>query len=347
MKKWIAMLALPLLVGMSQATFAASGSDAEPDFAGEGGVERAHNGPNRAATPVPAFSNLYVFGGPLEDNGNYASVHGDLPAPFYKNRFTNGLDAIDYLAAYLGFRLSPSLHRVGPVKGNNFASADALANGPESKDLQGQIAAFLDSKQGRADPDALYYVIIGGNDIINATYEPDNDKAKEIIHGAIEAKRVAIEKFVEAGAKTIFFDNFTNIGLTPQIRQAGLSERGDWISRYHNEQLRKMFNRVEDKYGSKLHLIRFDFYQFTAHDLIASAAPLGFTNTTDACLSSPSCDLNHFVFINDLFLTARVHKIWGNLLTTTLMRALYCRGNPKDVYCASEYLINHTPHGGT
>jgi len=295
------------------------------------------------AVPAPAFSNMYVFGGPLEDNGNYASVYGDLPAPFYKNHFTNGPDAVEYLAESIGQTLKPSLHRVGPVQGNNFASADALANGNEPKDLQGQITAFLSSRGEAADPKALYYVIIGGNDIINATYEQDDVKSKAIVDGAIEAKRVAINRLVKAGVKNLFFDNFTNLGLTPKIRLAGLSERGEWVARYHNQQLDRMFNRVENQYGKKLNLIRFDFWQFSANDLIASSAALGFTNTTDSCLESANCDLDKFVFINDLFLTARVHKLWGQALTQTLMRGMYCNDNPQNSYCVASDILHRLP----
>src|SRR5882762_4426521 len=89
------------------------------------------------------YSAMWVFGGPLEDIGNYASVFGNLPPPFFQNRFSDGPLAVELLAGQLGFELKPSLHRVGPVKGNDFASADALANGPDPKDLQGQINAYF------------------------------------------------------------------------------------------------------------------------------------------------------------------------------------------------------------
>lgn len=297
----------------------------------------------KRAVPAPAFSNMYVFGGPLEDNGNYASVFGDLPPPFYKNHFTNGPDAVEYLAESIGQTLTPSLHRVGPVKGNNFASADALAHGNEPKDLQGQITAFLSSRGEVADPNALYYVIIGGNDVINATFEQDDEKSKAIVDRAVESKRIAIQRLVKAGVKTLFFDNFTNLGLTPKIRLAGLSARGEWVSRYHNQQLDRMFNRVESQHGKKLNLIRFDFWQFTANDLIASSAALGFTNTTDSCLESANCDLDKYVFINDLFLTARVHKLWGQALTHTLMRGMYCKDNPQNSYCVAQEILERIP----
>jgi len=297
----------------------------------------------KPAVSAPAFSELYIFGGPLEDNGNYASVYGDLPPPFYKNHFTNGPDAVDYLAENLGFTLKPSLHRVGPVKGNNFASADALAYGNEPKDLQGQISAFLDSRGGSADAKALYYVIIGGNGIIPATFQPNPAKSRKQVDQAIESKRQAIHRLAKAGVKTLFFDNFTNIGLTPKIRLAGLSARGEWISRYHNKELDRMFNGIESEYGKKLNLIRFDFWQFTANDLIAGASALGFTNTTDACLTSANCDLDKFVFINDLFLSAKVHKLWGSLLTTTLMRGMYCKDNPTNTYCVADTVLERLP----
>lgn len=280
-------------------------------------------------TAEQPFSDMVVFAGPLEDTGNFASVFGDLPAPFFENRFSDGPLAVEFLAAQLGLELKPSLHRVGPVQGNNFSSVDALAAGDEPQDLAGQLDAYLASNGGVADPDALYYIIIGGNEVIEATFEPDDKTAKEIVAGAIDAKEVAIRRLVQAGAKTILMGNFIDVAITPQIRLAGLSERGTKMSAFHNRLLEKMLDRVERKLDFEL--IRHDFYRF-ANDTLRNAAIFGFTNTTDSCLdllATGQCDLERFIFFNDLFPTASVHEIWGHDLIATVLHSLgRCEDHP-------------------
>jgi cholinesterase len=169
------------------------------------------------AAPQP-FSDLITFGGPLEDLGNFASVNGDLPPPFFKNRFSNGPLAVEILATRFGLKVEPSLHRIGPARGNNFSSVDAFASGDEPQDLAGQLDAYLTPRGNKADPHALYYIIIGGNEVIQATYEPNDATAIQIVTRAVLAKEEAIHRLVDAGAKTILVPNFIDIGITPQIR---------------------------------------------------------------------------------------------------------------------------------
>src|SRR4051812_31151717 len=87
-----------------------------------------------AATAKP-FSQLIEFSGALSDNGNFAAVHGNDPAPFYQGRTTNGLTAGEVMAARLGLKADPSLHLVGKAAGTNFAVRDALAGGNGPDDL--------------------------------------------------------------------------------------------------------------------------------------------------------------------------------------------------------------------
>jgi cholinesterase len=287
--------------------------------------------------PVAAepFSDMFVFGGPLEDIGNYASVFGDLPEPHYQNRFSNGPLAVDLLAARFGVTMEPSLHRIGPAQGNNFSSADAFASGDQPKDLAGQLDAYLEPRGNKADPDALYYIIIGGNEVIEATFEPDNGVAKEIVANAVGAKETAIRRLVAAGARMILAPNFIDIGVTPQIRQVGLSERGRRISKLHNALFEKMLDRVERELD--FHLIRFDFGRFVS-DTLETADVLRFTNTTDSCLAllpTGQCDFDQFTFFNELFPTAKVHDLWGNALLLTIVRSLAsCDGRVPHKQCA-------------
>ena len=278
------------------------------------------------------FSNIIVFGGPLEDMGNFSSVHGPLPAPFVGNRFTNGTLAVEILAQRLGLTLKPSMHRVGPVKGNNFASADGEAFGDRPQDLGGQMNAYFATTGNRCDPQAFYYLIIGGNDVIKGT--KDRANAEKIITAAVQAKEAAIRRLVNAGAKTILVANFINLGITPQIRLAGLSQAGTEVSELHNKLMEEMLDKVEK--DANVVLIRDDFGGL-ANEIYKAAPMLGFTNTTDSCMSllpDGKCDPDHFLFINDLFPTRKFHEMWGNQLILEVLKrnfagpAVKAKGRP-------------------
>lgn len=268
-----------------------------------------------AAASAQPYSAMWVFGGPLEDVGNYASVFGDLPPPFFQNRFSDGPLAVEILADQLGFELKPSLHRVGAVQGNDFASADALAAGSDPKDLQGQVNAYFSVSNNTADPNAFYYMIIGGNEVIAATYETNDSKSLQILKSAVASKKLAVQRLVNAGAKTMFIDNFFNLGRTPQLRNAGLAERATKMAKIHNVLMEAMLDQAERELD--FNLIRFDVYKF-GEEVIAGADRLRITNTTDPCIAllpSGKCDFRHFVFFTDVAVTSRVGELWGFQLT--------------------------------
>ena len=74
------------------------------------------------------FSDIFIFGDSLSDNGNLAVVPGFafLSMFPYDNGFSNGLRAVEVLADGLDLDADPSLHLVLPVPaGTNFAVAGA------------------------------------------------------------------------------------------------------------------------------------------------------------------------------------------------------------------------------
>ena len=76
------------------------------------------------AVNADAYSNVYVFGDSLSDNGNLNLLTG-APTP---TRFTNGPVAVEVVAGGLGLgQLLPSNHLNGVIEGNNFAYAGAKA----------------------------------------------------------------------------------------------------------------------------------------------------------------------------------------------------------------------------
>lgn len=124
-----------------------------------------------AAVPALAAerpSQLFVFGDSLVDVGNINAAFGSdafnpRAAGYYPGQFSNGPNYTTLLNRnFFGASSRPSL-----LGGTNFAfgGARAVANGDPVPDLNLQVAAFGAAYGGVADPNALYVINMGGNDI--------------------------------------------------------------------------------------------------------------------------------------------------------------------------------------
>ncbi|NKB84637.1 hypothetical protein HED51_22350 [Ochrobactrum grignonense] len=206
------------------------------------------------------YSAFIEFSGALSDTGNYDSIHGPSPAPFFEGRTTNGAVAGELVAQKLGYQADASMHLVGSVKGNNFAVRDAMASGDRPEDLSGQVSAYLDSVDGVADSDALFFVFNGGNDVIQAILTQDNVKSVALILEAVEGLERALTRLVEAGAQHILAPDFIDASLLPLIIQKKDVVRGQLISEFFNRSYRRMLLSLEQKL--KFKFIRWSFDVF-------------------------------------------------------------------------------------
>jgi phospholipase/lecithinase/hemolysin len=272
------------------------------------------------AVQAQPFSTMVEFSGALSDTGNYVSTHAnDMPAPFVNGTTTNGPVAGEVMAQRLGLQVKTSMHLVGPAKGNNFAVRDALAgrNGPD--DLQAQLDAYFSAHDGKADPRALYFVFNGGNDVILAVRTPDDQEAHQVLVDAVGGLETALRRLSAAGARTIFAPDFVDIGLVPAMKNGPISARATRISNEYNTLYYAMLDRVQPQLSAQI--IRWSFGDFFK-DTLAHAHERGFTNTTDACTSkmkAGECDLNHFLFVNGVFPTARFHRQLGEAMAQAVL----------------------------
>jgi cholinesterase len=258
----------------------------------------------------------------LTDTGNYTAARGEYPPPFYQNRTSNGPLAIDVLAGRLGLRAEPSLHLQGRTGGTNFAVADALAGGQGMHDLPNQVAAHLDRQGGKADPKALYFLFIGGNDVVMAATTPDGQKAEKILDDAVKGIETAIHALVAVGARTIMVPDFIDIGMAPAVRMLGPGPQA-WatqVSDSFNRKFGAMLDRVEGE--RRFELIRWAFSDFTK-SVAVHGEEFGFTNTTDSCvalLAAGKCDFDRFVFFNEQYPTAKVHELMGSAMALAVLQ---------------------------
>ncbi len=299
----------------------------------------AHAGPYTAA---------YVFGDSLSDNGNLAEAffRQNFPnPPSFHNAFTNGPTAAEILANRLGFSLTPSLFVTGfrdiyglyggasYVPGTNYAVAGATAaaapafGGIPGANLPQQVGAYSAFKGGVADPNALYFVLAGGNDVRQAAL---NGLGTAGITGGVNNELLAIQSLISIGARNILVINVPNIGIIPEFAQdnMALAAAATSLSQQYDTLLAGGIAGLALPGGTKLHL--FDLYAFNT-SLIASAAAYGITNTTDRCFTntplSPAataaCGVNganiaNYFYWDAIHPTATVHQAAGYALAALL-----------------------------
>jgi phospholipase/lecithinase/hemolysin len=283
-----------------------------------------------SAAQAADFSAEYVFGDSLSDNGNLASVFGtNFPnPPSFNNSFTNGPVAVQLLAESLGLSANAALWLTSPTpQGTNYAVGGATAAAgvdfPGTNiniNLPSQVDAYSAFESGRADPNALYVLMIGGNDVRNAAL----GAGAGAVTAGVQAELAAISTLSGEGAEHFLVVNVPNVGLIPEFTEADPPNPTQVADA-------TMFSQLYDKelgdglagldLGAGGTLTDFDLYDYNA-GLLAKAGELGFTNTTDPCYSNTpvsaasntgcsTANIDSFIYWDDIHPTARVHALWA------------------------------------
>ncbi|PHV12807.1 autotransporter domain-containing protein [Chitinimonas sp. BJB300] len=170
-----------------------------------------------------SFSNTYFFGDSLTDTGAFGN-----PAAGTGNvRFTTNWANFyaDYLAAKYGKTLT-SVNSANPAlgtTGNNYAQGGARATevAGAPADLAAQVTNFLANNGGKADPNALYTVWIGGNDVVPALTAATGTggalAGQAIMTQAATDAVTQVATLKAAGAKRILVLNAPDVSKTPRI----------------------------------------------------------------------------------------------------------------------------------
>ena len=152
-----------------------------------------------AAFDLGKVHNLVVFGDSLSDNGNTFAAVGLPKPPYYKGRWTNGLNWVDDFTPIAGLPPATAYLENG---GTNFA-----VGGSTSALLGAQIAVYLVTVKGSADPADLFVIWIGSNDF-TAGLQSSN---------TIAAISLEITALSLAGAQQFLVISVPDISLTPDI----------------------------------------------------------------------------------------------------------------------------------
>ncbi len=149
------------------------------------------------ASPAAAqsFTNVYFFGDSLTDNGNVCALL--VIVGYAPGVCSNGPVWSEYFGDALGFDVIPS----SAAGANNFA-----VGSNQTVDLDDQIFFFSPFGLIPADPDALYVIWLGGNNVLALPTSPTamEDAVDDIING--------LRDLQDLGAQHFLIPNLPDIG---------------------------------------------------------------------------------------------------------------------------------------
>jgi phospholipase/lecithinase/hemolysin len=209
--------------------------------------------PGTVGTPPPSaateVSALFVLGDSYSDVGNAAATADYLlsrtiepptvglcnpadvvvvPRPcgdlfHHRSRVSDGAVAVEHLAAHLRVTLAPSFHVIPtrPGVGTDYAVASAKARGQGLEDLAHQVDRLL-LDRAPLPADAIYVVLIGGNDAIDALQAAAGGSAASQTSDAIVASAIAaigtnVERLLDFGARRLVVANVPDLAGLPAV----------------------------------------------------------------------------------------------------------------------------------
>ena len=171
------------------------------------------------------FDALYVFGDSLSDAGNVFAATGIPGPPYYNGQFSNGPVAPVDLAADLGLGpLLPSL-----LGGTDYAYGTG-ESGPTSFNTSnpqtdfvgptGQLAQFQ-ATHPTADPNALYLIFLGANDLSDIPAASTPAQIGADIGAIVGNIDFGINTLAAEGAKDFLIVTVPDLGKTPAAIAGG------------------------------------------------------------------------------------------------------------------------------
>jgi phospholipase/lecithinase/hemolysin len=251
-----------------------------------------------------AFDSVVAFGDSNVDNGNAAAAAAALgitirPYPNYGGRSTNGPVVVEYLAQDLGVPLLDHAY-AGATTGTGWEA-------PYILNTLSQVTGYVDANGG-ADPNALYVIWAGSNDLSGVGSDADLLGAR--IADAVANIAAAVETLSAAGAGTILVaDRTPRTSLDDQDNLNGVAL---------NAALAGALPHISEAVSARVAL--FDDYGLIA-DMMTNPGGYGFRHTApvDLAIDDPwaSTDLAvaaTYVFWDAAHKTTRVHELLADAI---------------------------------
>ena len=278
------------------------------------------------------FSSLYVFGDSLSDPGNTYFIRGEInespwapipELPYDSRRFSNGKIWVEILAKETrNYRGALPAYRSAWFGNYAVAGARAQGIGAEKPSFGDQVQKYLGVTGGTADPNGLYVVQFGGNDIRDALESAQlGGDPTVVIGGAIQALAHNIGLLNQAGARKLLVANAPNLGKVPVIAALGAQAPAEQLSAAYNMALDGLLAQLA---MGGLEIYRLDLFSFVD---VAAQMPhgFGFSDATTPCLqvfvppATGVCDdPDQRLFWDGIHPTRAGHRLVGNIAVNAL-----------------------------
>jgi phospholipase/lecithinase/hemolysin len=232
-----------------------------------------------------AYDKIIVFGDSYNDVGNLTALAAEYgfvypPAPYYPGHFSNGPIWIEDVASDWKLPMLPS-----SAGGTNyaFAGADLLVEsttgGLPTPSVLDEVAEYLTATGGKADPNALYVIEGGGNDILDATNLDAGKLSCDIARG-LHDMETTLRK---AGAKSFLIPELIDVGQLPAAALGGAkfvkfaTDASVWTNRELEREL------ADDSARPGIEIYRLHVFR-TFQGVANSETHFGFSDVTDPCV---------------------------------------------------------------
>lgn len=191
--------------------------------------------PTLASAGGNAFSDVVFFGDSLSDTGNTQALYAqfgfavpDPSQPYAGGRFSNGPIWTEYLAYGLGQAGDSRSYLLG---GNNYAYGGARtgAGANPIPDVLFQTQTLWGSTHAAADPNALYVLVAGGNDMRDARSTAPGSSSLETsfrqlsADAAIANLKGSLGVLAQRGAHHVLISTLPDLGATPEAFALGVT----------------------------------------------------------------------------------------------------------------------------
>jgi phospholipase/lecithinase/hemolysin len=330
------LLALILLFGSSLTVFAQTPTPTATPSPSATATPTPTPTATPAPTPNPTFSQIIIFGDSLSDTGNVrdrtdSKTGGTAQFPsgtfnYSDGRWTNSSDTDPGSGTYVGvwheqlartfLNITAATHSLGG--GTNYAFGGATTNNGTHEEtvhtspVFGDITITIDDMGEQMDdylaarpidPNALYVVWGGGNDLFN------DDSAANVSATAARATAL-MRRLAIAGAKYIMVPNVPPLGIIPKYIGAPLMQKSlSAASAFYRKELQAKLTASLGELASMgitPTVYPVDAWTNTIR-VIAYPERYGFTNVTNTSRGASSVDPDNFLFWDDKHPTTAAH----------------------------------------
>ncbi|MFT3816946.1 MAG: SGNH/GDSL hydrolase family protein [Rubrivivax sp.] len=268
-----------------------------------------------AVAQAGPYTSLTVFGDSLSDVGNIkiASPNSVPNPPYPDGRFSDGLNWVDVLAAGLGL---PSAGVASLAGGTNYAFGGArtgTAQNPPGVLLQ--VAGLWAPSHPAADPNGLYVVVGGGNDMRDARSAANGTDATREAAAQAAAFNIfqAVFALASAGAQHVLISTLPDLGNTPEAVLLGKVAESHDASQRYNAAIAGLEATLEGLFLD-LDVMVLDMAA-VGNDILDDAlnnggAQFGITNVAAGCFFVGNCGSS--LFSDNLHPSAAAYAVIGN-----------------------------------